>query len=76
MAEILIKTKEITDKYSIVNNAFKLDEIKNPELDNKGEPKDEINVEIGDTKQTEFYPQIKLQRWTNETNFSVRLKDT
>jgi hypothetical protein len=68
---------EITSKYSIVNNAFKLDKVVNAELDTyKNEPKDEINVEIGDSKQTEFYPQIKLMRWTNETNFSVRLKDT
>jgi hypothetical protein len=68
---------EIRDKYRIVNNAFRLDKIKNPELDKyTGEPKDEINVEIGDTKQTEFYPQVKLMRWSNEVNFSVRLKDT
>jgi len=66
--------KEITDKYSIISNAFKLDKIKNPELDKIGEPKDEINVIIGDDKQPDkFYPQIKLQRWTNEVNFSVRL---
>ena len=70
-------SKEITDKYSITNNAFKLDKIKNAEKDKyTGEPKDEINVEIGDTKQTEFYPQVKICRWSNETNFSVRLKDT
>jgi len=68
---------EITSKYSIVNNAFRLDKIINAAKDvYKNEPKDEINVEIGDSKQTEFYPQIKLCRWTNETNFSVRLKDT
>jgi len=68
---------EITSKYSIVSNAFRLDKIINPEKDiYKNEPKDEINVEIGDSKQTEFYPQIKLMRWTNETNFSVHLKDT
>ena len=67
--------KEITDKYSIINNAFRLDKIVNAEKDvYKNEPKDEINVEIGDTKQTDFYPQVKLQRWSNEVNFSVRLK--
>jgi len=70
-------SKEVKDKYKIVNNAFRLDKIKNAELDKyTGEPKDEINVEIGDTKQTEFYPQVKLMRWSNEVNFSVRLKDT
>ena len=69
--------KIITDKYSIVSNAFRLDKIVNAEKDKyKNEPKDEINIEVGDTKQTEFYPQIKLQRWTNEVNFSIRLKDT
>ena len=68
--------KEITDKYSVANNAFRLDEIKNPELDKIGEPKDEINTIIGDDKQPdEFYPQIKIQRWSNECNYSVRLID-
>jgi hypothetical protein len=28
---------------------------------------------IGDEKQTEFHPQVKLERWDNEVNFSVRL---
>jgi len=67
---------EITNKYSLVNNSFKLDKIKNAELDKyKNEPKDEINIEVGDTKQVDFLPQVKLMRWTNEVNFSVRLKD-
>jgi len=71
-------SKEITDKYSIENNAFRLDKIKNPELDKyDGKPKDEINVFIGDDKVPDtFIPQVKLERWSNETNFSVRLKDT
>jgi len=42
----------------------------------KDDPKDLLEVEIGDAKQEEFYPQIKLMRWSNEVNFSVRLKDT
>ena len=69
---------EITDKYSIVSNAFKLDKIVNPEKDlYTNEPKDEINVIIGDNKVPDnFLPQIKLERWSNETNFSVRLKVT
>jgi hypothetical protein len=69
-------SQEIKDKYSIVSNSFRLDKIKNAELDKyTGEPKDEINTIIGDDKQTDFFPQIKLQRWSNETNFSVRLID-
>jgi len=41
----------------------------------KNDPKDLITVIIGDDKQEKFYPQIKLERWDNEVNFSVRLKD-
>jgi len=33
---------------------------------------DHIKVEIGDAKQAEFFPQLKIQRWDNETNLSVR----
>ena len=78
MAKIEIEklNKEIIDKYKIVSNAFRLDKIINPELDKyKKEPKDKINVIIGDDKQPDiFLPQVKLCRWTNEVNFSVRLK--
>lgn len=31
-----------------------------------------IEVEIGDIKQSDFLPQIKLKKWNNEVNFSVR----
>ena len=48
-------SQEITDKYSIVSNAFRLAKTSNP--------KDIITTEIGDVKQTEFYPQLKLCRW-------------
>lgn len=66
---------EIKDKYKIVSNSFCLDKIKNAELDKyDGKPKDELNVIVGDDKETDFIPQIKLCRWSNETNFSVRLK--
>ena len=34
---------------------------------------EEWRTEIGDTKQPDFYPQVKLIRWSNESNFSVRL---
>jgi len=37
--------------------------------------KDMIRVEIGDSKQSDFYPQVKIMRWDNEVNFSVRLFD-
>jgi len=33
---------------------------------------DRIELEIGDSKQAEFYPQAKIKRWDNETNFSIR----
>jgi hypothetical protein len=51
MTNIPVKiSNEIKDKYSIVSNAFRLAKVKNAELDiYKNEPKDEINVEIGDT---------------------------
>ena len=32
-----------------------------------------INVEIGDSQQSDFYPQVKIMRWDNEVNFSARL---
>jgi hypothetical protein len=68
---------EVGSKYSFSNNSFKLDKIVNAEKDRyTGEPKDEINVIVGDDKQPDFYPQVKLERWSNEVNFSVRLKDT
>lgn len=42
----------------------------------KDDPRDRIAVEIGDEKQpSTFYPQVKLKRWDNEINLSVRLKD-
>jgi hypothetical protein len=35
--------------------------------------KDELNVVIGDDKQPDFKPQIKIERWSNEVNCSIRL---
>jgi hypothetical protein len=40
----------------------------------KNDWKDRIEIEIGDSKQADFYPQLKVMRWDNEVNFSVRLK--
>src|ERR1017187_1482430 len=57
--------KEITDKYSVDNNTFLQVA--------KANPKDKIEVEIGDSKQADFLPQVKIQRWDNEVNFSARL---
>ena len=69
--------KEIKDKYQIHDNAFDLDVIKNPEKDRLGEVKDDVRAIIGDDKVPDtFIPQLKLARWENETNFSIRLKDT
>ena len=75
MPEQPTPTPEILAKYTIDQNGkLLLQKIKNASLDTyTNEPKDEINVEIGDTKQVNFYPQVKLCRWTNETNFSLRL---
>src|SRR3990167_5147558 len=39
----------------------------------KDNPKDRIAIEIGDSKQSDFYPQVKIQRWDNEVNLSARL---
>src|SRR3989304_7465306 len=39
----------------------------------KDDVKDFISVEIGDTKQVDFQPQVKIMRWDNEVNFSLRL---
>lgn len=36
-------------------------------------PKDLIAIEVGDSKQPDFYPQLKVMRWDNEVNFSARL---
>jgi hypothetical protein len=41
----------------------------------KANPLDTISVEVGDSKQPEFYPQVKVMRWDNEVNFSARLVD-
>lgn len=33
---------------------------------------DNVEIEVGDEKQQDFYPQVKLKRWDNEVNLSVR----
>jgi len=39
----------------------------------KDNPKDKIELVIGDDKQVAFYPQKKVKRWDNEVNVSIRL---
>ncbi|MCX6223160.1 MAG: hypothetical protein NTV01_00140, partial [Bacteroidia bacterium] len=60
-------TPEAAAKYRIENNTFCREA--------KADPKDRLEVEIGDIKQSDFFPQVKLKRWDNEVNFSVRLTD-
>lgn len=57
----------ITNKYRVDQNTF-VQAVKE-------NPKDFLEVEIGDIKQPDFYPQIKIKRWDNEINLSVRLID-
>lgn len=54
-----------SNKYSFDKNTF----FATPKTDIK----DKIQVEIGDSKQTDFFPQTKVMRWDNEVNVSVRL---
>lgn len=39
------------------------------------DPLRQIEIEIGDKKQADFYPQVKTKHWGNECNLSVRLKE-
>jgi len=41
----------------------------------KKNPKDRIQIEVGDSKQDDFKPQMKLMRWDNEVNFSIRAEE-
>lgn len=41
----------------------------------KDDPADQIEVEVGDSKQPDFKPQFKLMRWENEVNFSLRARE-
>lgn len=53
--------------YSFENNTYSFTP--------KDEVRDRISVEIGDSKQPVFYPQVKIMRWDNEVNLSYRLID-
>ncbi len=41
----------------------------------KTDPRDRLEIEIGDTHQSDFLPQFKIKRWDNEVNASFRLLD-
>ena len=41
----------------------------------KDDPRDRLEIITGDDKQSNFQPQVKLQRWDNEVNASFRLQD-
>src|SRR3990167_3559264 len=41
----------------------------------KDNPKDRLEVEVGDSKQPDFKPQVKFMRWNNEVNFSMRAQE-
>lgn len=58
---------EINQKYAVERETFK-----RAVKDNQ---KDAIEVEIGDSKQDDFKPQMKLMRWGNEGNFSIRAEE-
>jgi hypothetical protein len=60
--------RELADKYQVDRNTLKAEVQDNP--------KDRIEIELGDSKQDDFKPQYKLMRWDNETNFSIRAKET
>ncbi len=93
----LIPENTEIEKYQIADNAFSLGKIVNADsrifmllekLNDttykrviKADIKDELNVVIGDDKQADFKPQIKIERWgnldgTNEANVSIRLKES
>lgn len=62
-----ILSRKILDFYKIERNTFIVKNTK--EVDNKFE------LEVGDIKQDDFKPQVKLLRWNNECNASFRLID-
>src|SRR3990167_10933098 len=59
--------KVLTDKYIVGNETFKREV--------KSNPKDRIEVEIGDALQPDFKPQFKFMRWNDEVNFSLRAEE-
>lgn len=63
MPKQIVLTPEIQTEYDVLSNTF-VSKHKEPE------------VEVGDIMQVDFEPQVKIKRWGNEANFSIRLVDT
>lgn len=62
--DILNLSEEVSSKYQIENDTFSCIV--------KDSDADRLVVEIGDSKQIDFKPQVKIMRWDNEVNFSMR----
>ena len=66
MADIPTPNLTIEDKYTVLDNTYFQVA--------KDDPKDRIDVEIGDSKVADdFLPQVKIMRWDNVVNASFRL---
>lgn len=42
----------------------------------KDDPRDVIESEVGDAKQEQFFPQVKVKRFNNEYNLSIRYQES
>ena len=63
-------SKGVSDKYKVNKDTQSFAMVA------KDNPKDRIKIEIGDTKDsTIFHPQVKVMRWDNEVNFSMRAEE-
>lgn len=68
MSEIPNKiNQKLLNRFVVSNNTFSRAV--------KDNPKDKIELEIGDSKQPDFKPQAKIMRWDNEVNFSLRAEE-
>lgn len=56
--------RRIKEKYQVERNTFKRDVV--------SDVRRRIDIEIGDSKQDQFFPQFKTKHWDNEANFSLR----
>lgn len=65
--EPLQRKKRVAERYTKERNTYKLDKVP--------EPKRRMQIEVGDSKEDGFIPQVKLMGWDNEVNFSMRLAD-
>jgi len=59
--------QEISSKFAVDNNTLGREV--------KSQKEDKIEIQIGDHKQPDFKPQVKLMRWDNEVNFSIRAEE-